>query len=67
MALSLTVESESLKCFRNHSFIANLVRAERRKKQCNEVLCKAQAIIGWFVIRVILTFDDKSRYYILGA
>ena len=35
MALSVTVESESLKCFRNLSFIANLlykVRAERRIK-----------------------------------
>ena len=35
MALSVTVESESLKCFRSHSFIANLlykVHAERRIK-----------------------------------
>ena len=35
MALSVTVESASLQCFRSHSFIANLlykVRAERRIK-----------------------------------
>ena len=70
MALSVTVESASLQCFRSHSFILIFfIKCVQKgeEKQCNEVLCKAQAIIGWFAIRAILTFDDKSRYYILGA